>query len=313
MGIKVWLPFRSVAEAERALGGFPEGIDAECFLADGNTPASVGEVRYLVAPYMSSSKAVMAAADQMASLECIQLLSAGYESFLRYLRPGVSLSNAAGVHDAGTAELAVGLALVANRDLDRYARNMSDGRWKLDFGISLADKRVLIVGYGNIGKAIERRVAGFEVASITRVASRARVEDGKAVHGVEELCELLPQADVVFIICPLTPQTERLFDKKAFQSMAKSALLVNVSRGKVVDTADLLQAVQSGQIRAALDVTDPEPLPPDHPLWRTPGVFISPHAGGQCDAMHPRSRKLMAEQLRRLAAGAPLANIVAQG
>jgi phosphoglycerate dehydrogenase-like enzyme len=256
---------------------------------------------------------VLAAIDQMSSLKYIQLQSAGYEGYLRYLRPGVSLLNAAGVHDAGTAELAVGLALVANRHFDRYARNMATGFWELDFGVSLADRRVLIVGYGHIGKAIEQRVSAFEVASITRVASRARVVDGKAVHGIDELHELLPQADIVFIICPLTPDTAGLFDAAAFERMAPGALLVNVSRGKVVNTDDLLAAVESGRIRAALDVTDPEPLPPDHPLWRTPGVFISPHSGGQCDAMYPRSRKMMAAQLRRLVDGEPLANVVARG
>jgi phosphoglycerate dehydrogenase-like enzyme len=313
MGISVWLPFHSVEQADEALGGIPAGIDADCFMADGSFPDSVEECELLVAPYMCPARDAMAAADRMKSLKYVQLLSAGYENFLKYLPPGVQLLNAAGVHDASTAELAVSLALVGNRYLDRYARNMSSGTWKMDFGISLADRHCLIVGYGRIGKAIEARLSGFEVASVTRVATHARVAEGKQVHGVDELPALLPDADVVFVICPLTPQTQGLFSADAFARMKPGALLVNVSRGRVVNTDDLLAALNSGHIRAALDVTDPEPLPADHPLWHAPGVFISPHCGGQSDAFFPRSRKLMSEQLRRLAEGVPLINVVATG
>ncbi|MDR1711283.1 MAG: 2-hydroxyacid dehydrogenase [Propionibacteriaceae bacterium] len=313
MGIRVWLPYHSLEKAEAALGPLPEGIDADFFLADGDVPDSVGEVEFYVAPYMYRAEDAMAFADQMASLKYVQIQSAGFDDFLPLMPPGVKLLNAAGVHDAATAEMAVSLALTANRFLDRYARNMSQGLWKADFAVSLADRHCLIVGYGHIGKAIAARLAGFEVSSVTAVASRARDEDGVYVHGFEELADLLPAAEVVFLSCPLTPQTEGLFSAELIAAMKPGALLVNVARGKVVDTDALLAALLDGRIRAALDVTEPEPLPPDHPLWHAPSVYITPHCGGQADSFYPRSRKLIAEQLRRLAAGEPLLNQVAEG
>jgi len=187
---------------------------------------------------------------------------------------------------------------------------MPSGTWGNDFSTSLADRRVLIVGYGRIGAAIERRLAGFEVASVTRVARRARTGE-VPVHAIGELGSLLPQADVVFVITPLTPDTEHLIGAAELAAMPEGALLVNVARGRVVDTDALVAATATGRVRAALDVTDPEPLPSDHPLWRTPGVLISPHVGGQSTAFQPRMLRLVREQLARFAAGEPLANTVA--
>jgi phosphoglycerate dehydrogenase-like enzyme len=253
---------------------------------------------------------VMARVGEMSSLKAVQLLSAGYDTYLPYLPEGVTLCNAAGVHDASTAELAVSLALASNRHLDVYARNMPSGAWGNDFSTSLADRRVLIVGYGRIGAAIEQRLAGFEVASVTRVARRARTGD-VPVHPIDELPALLPEADVVFLITPLTPETEHLIGADELAALPDGALLVNAARGKVVDTEALAAATATGRIRAALDVTDPEPLPPEHPLWRTPGVLISPHVGGQSTAFYPRMQRLVREQLARFASGEPLVNVVA--
>ncbi len=310
MSRRVWLPFTDKTEAEAALGVLPDGIDADYFLADGTWPESIGEVELLVAPYMYPPSKTLERIDDMTNLRVVQLLSAGYDNYVPYLRPGMKLCNAAGVHDASTAELAVAMALVSNRGLDHFARNMTAGRWKMEFTESLADKRILIVGYGRIGKAIEQRLAGFEVASVTRVARRAR--DGEVeVHPIEELHDLLPHADIVFAMTPLTPETEGLFGAEELALLPDGALLVNMARGKVVDTEALVVATASGRIRAALDVTDPEPLPSDHPLWHTPGVFISPHTGGQSTAFYPRMHKLLREQLTRFAAGAPLENVVA--
>lgn len=310
MARRIWLPYHDVETALDAVGPLPEGLVADCFLADGTWPDSIAEVELLVAPYMHPAPAVMARVGEMTSLRAVQLLSAGYDNFLPFLPEGVTLSNAAGVHDASTAELAVALALASNRHLDTYARNMPSGTWGNDFSTSLADRRVLIVGYGRIGAAIERRLAGFEVASVTRVARRARTGE-VPVHAIGELGSLLPEADVVFVITPLTPDTEHLIGAPELAAMPQDALLVNVARGRVVDTEALVAATATGRIRAALDVTDPEPLPPDHPLWRTPGVLISPHVGGQSTAFQPRMLRLVREQLARFAAGEPLANIVA--
>jgi phosphoglycerate dehydrogenase-like enzyme len=132
------------------------------------------------------------------------------------------------------------------------------------------------------------------------------------VYPVSELRERLAEADVVFVITPLTPDTEGLIGARELAAMPEGALLVNVSRGPVVDTDALVEAVRSGRIRASLDVTDPEPLPADHPLWTLPGVLISPHTGGQSDAFYPRIHRLLRDQLARFAAGERLANIVAE-
>lgn len=310
MARRIWLPYADPDAAEAALGPLPEPLVADCFLADGTWPGSVAEVEFVVAPYMHPAPAVMARVGEMSSLRAIQLLSAGYDNFLPFLPDGVVLCNAAGVHDASTAELAVSLALASNRHLDTYARNMPSGTWGNDFATSLADRRVLIVGYGRIGAAIERRLAGFEVGSVTRVARRARTGD-VPVHPIGDLPALLPDAEVVFLITPLTPDTEHLIGAAELAALPDGALLVNVARGKVVDTDALVAATATGRIRAALDVTDPEPLPPEHPLWRTPGVLISPHVGGQSSAFYPRMERLVREQMARFAAGEPLVNVVA--
>jgi len=308
----VWLPFDSLNEAERAVGPFPAGIDVECFQGRGDEPASVGRVELLVAPYLANPQEVLARVAQMSSLRAIQLQTAGFETYAPLLPVGVQLCNAAGVHDASTAELAVALALANNRHLDVYARNMASGTWGQDFSRALADSRALIVGYGHIGRAIEARLEPFEV-TLTRVASHARVEDGRQVHGIDELGDLLPSADVVFVVTPLNEQTRHLIGARELALLPDDALVVNVGRGPVVDTDALAAATATGRIRASLDVTDPEPLPPDHPLWRTPGVFISPHVGGPTSAFYPRSYALIADQVRRFAAGEPLRNVVAVG
>ena len=306
----VWLPYASIEEAERRLGGIPEGIDVDLYRADGDGwPDSITEVEFYVLPYMKGEEVLDRVGD-MSRLRVIQTLTAGVENFLPYVPEGVTLCNAAGVHDASTAELAVSLALASGRSLDHFARNQTSGVWEpLRLGISLADQRVLIIGHGHIGAAIERRLAGFEIASVTRVARRPRTEP-VLVHTVEELPRLLPNADVVFLVAPHTPQTEGMIGSKELAALPNGALLVNVARGKLVDTAALLAETSTGRIRAALDVTDPEPLPPEHPLWRTPGVLISPHVGGASTAFFPRADRLIAAQLDRFAAGQELENII---
>ena len=223
---------------------------------------------------------------EMESLQVLQLLTAGYEHVLQYVPDGMQVCNARGVHDSSTAELALTLTLSSLRGIPDFVLAQQEGRWVHADYPALADKTVLIFGYGSIGESIEQRLIPFEI-NVIRVASRARAGD---VHGVDELPELLPQADVVIIITPLTPTTRHLVDSRFLASMRDGALLVNVSRGGVVDTDALLAELQSGRLRAALDVTDPEPLPSDHPLWSAPGVLISPHVGGNSSAFLPRAR-----------------------
>jgi len=306
----VWLPYASVQEAERRLGGIPDGIDVDVYRADGDSwPDSIADLEFYVLPYLKGEE-VLDRVDEMKQLKVIQTLTAGVENFLPYVPDGVILCNAAGVHDTSTAELAVALALATGRRLDHYARNQPNGIWEaFQLGISLADQRILIIGYGHIGAAIERRLAGFEVASVTRVARRPRSGPAE-VHRTEELLDLLSYADVAFLVAPHTPQTEGMISRRELAALPDGALLVNVARGKLVDTEALLAETSTGRIRAALDVTDPEPLPPEHPLWRTPGVLISPHVGGPSTAFFPRADRLIAAQLGRFAAGQELENII---
>jgi phosphoglycerate dehydrogenase-like enzyme len=242
----------------------------------------------------------------------VQLLSAGYETVLPALPAGVKLANAAGVHDASTAELAVTLALSSLRGIPDFVAAQGRSQWlPAQIRTSLADRKVLILGYGGIGVAIARRLRGFEV-KLTAVASRARGGDElvASVHGVDELSALLPEHEVVIVIVPLSESTKGMVDRDFLASMRDGALLINVSRGKVVDTDALVEAAGTGRITAALDVTDPEPLPADHPLWHTPGVLISPHVGGVTSAFEPRAVELLREQIAAFVGERRLRNVV---
>lgn len=295
-----------------ALDGATDGLEVASW-AEGEPPPDdvLARVTFFVPPYLGGRPG-LAAMTRMPALRTVQSLWAGVDAVWPFLPDGVALHNAAGVHDASTAELAVGLALTRLRGLDEFARNQAMGSWLPRTNDSIADKRVLILGFGRIGQAIERRLDGFE-CEVVRVARSPRtLEDGRTVHGMAELHDLLPTADVVILILPATPETVGLVDAAFLARMPRGALLVNVARGPVVVTDDLVAALHDGQVRAALDVTDPEPLPADHPLWSAPGVLISPHVGGNSTAFEPRARRLVAAQIRRLRAGEPLDNLVAR-
>ncbi len=197
--------------------------------------------------------------------------------------------------------------IAALRRIPDFVRAQERGEWLAGRFEALADKRVLIVGYGSVGQAVERRFAGFEV-EIIRVARHAR----EGVEPFERLAELLPLADVVVLVCPLTDETRGLVDAAFLARMHDGALLVNAARGPVVVTDDLLAEVRTRRLPAALDVTDPEPLPPEHELWQAPGVLISPHVGGNTTAFLPRAYRLVSAQLARWARGEPLENVMAR-
>jgi phosphoglycerate dehydrogenase-like enzyme len=171
----------------------------------------------------------------------------------------------------------------------------------------LAGKTVLLVGYGSIGKDIERMLEPFHVELI-RVARTAR--ENPTVHAVGELDALLPKAQVIVLILPSSAETRWLIDARQFSLMRQGTLLVNAARGPIVNTDALVQALQNGRIRAALDVTDPEPLPVGHPLWKCPNLLITPHVGGSSPEFARRSLKIAADELRRYMAGEPLRNVV---
>ena len=274
-------------------------------------PARADEVRVVVPPYMGAGRVIHNLA-MVPEVELVQLLTAGYEEVQHVLPEGVALANAAGVHDASTAELAVALMLASLRDFPDFFAAQQEQRWlRGSIHGALADRRVLVVGYGSIGRALAARLAPFEV-QLAAVASRARAGDDlvASVHGVDELAELLPRHDVVVVVVPLGPATRGMVDDAFLSAMPDGALLVNVARGGVVDTEALLRHLSAGRVRAALDVTDPEPLPAGHPLWSAPGVIVTPHVGGASTAFMPRAVRLLQEQLGAYAAGRPLRNIV---
>jgi phosphoglycerate dehydrogenase-like enzyme len=212
------------------------------------------------------------------------------------------------VHSSSTAEWAAAVILAATRELPRFVLAQAEGRWESGPTAELAGQRVLIVGAGSIGSALASRLEPFGV-EIVRVARTAR----KGVHPVSVLPRLLPDADIVVLLIPLTPETSGLVDAAFLGRMKDGALLVNASRGPVVRTADLYAELTSGRLRAAVDVTDPEPLPPGHPLWSAPGLLLTPHVGGAVPGLLRRAYQLVGEQLRRYAAGQPLANVVSNG
>jgi len=262
------------------------------------------EVGFVVPPYMGPP-AELEVFTKFPNLQVVQLLTAGYDHARQYIPSGVTLCNAAGVHDASTAELAVGLIIASQRGIDDYAKAMPEGIWLHSVRPSLADRRVLIIGAGGLGTAIRDRLAPFEV----EIATVARSER-EGVSSLTALPELLPWAEIVILAVPLSEETRGMADATFLGQMSDSALLVNMARGPVVDTEALVDQVSSGRIRAALDVTDPEPLPQSHPLWQLPGVLISPHVGGASTAFMPRAQSMVTKQLNRWASGVPLHNVV---
>jgi phosphoglycerate dehydrogenase-like enzyme len=296
---RVWLP-----DTPDAFGPLPAGIEADVWAGGDDLPDSAQEVEYVVLPFGVKPEMIRKVG-ALPRLKTLQIMSAGADHVLPHVPRGITLCNARGAHTPATAELAAGLIIASLRDLPRFAVAQHEGRWDPALSDPVAGKRVLIVGYGDIGAAVERRLAGWDV-TVDRVARRAR--DG--VHALAGLPELLPEADVVVILVPVTEQTRRLVNKDFVKKMKDGALLVNVARGVIVDTGALLEELTSGRLRAALDVTDPEPLPPGHPLWQAPGLLLTPHVGGGVRDVRQRGYRVVAEQLARLAAGEPLRNVV---
>ncbi len=274
----------------------------DCRVWDGGDITPLVRTEFYVPSYMAGEWAFEVMAE-MPALQVCQLPTAGYEHALAHLPPGVTLCNAAGVHDASTAELAVGLMLTRLRRLDDMARAMSDGTFLHDRFDSLADKRVLIVGAGGIGQALARRLEGFE-CEVVLVGRTER----EGVRARTDLDGLLPESDVVVLALPLDDASRGMVDARFLSRMKDGALLVNVARGGIADTGAILAEV--GRLTFALDVTDPEPLPADHPLWRAPGVFITPHVGGNTTAFLPRIGRLITDQVRRWQSGAELRNVI---
>ncbi|MFJ1680303.1 2-hydroxyacid dehydrogenase [Streptomyces sp. NPDC088251] len=304
----VWLPIPA-----DEIEGLPEGFAYRFWDGGPDYPADPADCAFYAVPYMKSSEVVVRPLAGMARVQVVQTLTAGIdhvEPGLGLLPDGVRLCNAKGVHEASTAELALALILASLRGFPGFVHGQDKEEWRSGFYPALADKSVLIVGYGSIGAAIEDRLAPFECARVARIARSARTTARGPVHTLDDLPALLPEADVVVLSTPLNPSTQGLVGAEFLAAMPDGALLVNVARGGVVDTESLLLALESGRLRAALDVTDPEPLPAGHPLWHAPNVLITPHVGGSTSAFLPRAKRLVAGQLSRFAAGEPVRNVV---
>jgi phosphoglycerate dehydrogenase-like enzyme len=261
-------------------------------------------VGFYVPPYLGPRSTLELIA-QLPNLQVVQILTVGFDAALPHVPEHVTLCNAVGVHDAATAELAVALTLASLRGIDDFVRAMPQGAWVHDRRSSLVDRRVVVLGAGGVGRAIAARLAPFEV-DVTVVGRSPR----PGVVSIADVPALLPETDIVILAVPLNKETTGLVDDAFLSRMRDGALLVNVARGSVVDTEALVRHLTTGRIRAALDVTDPEPLPADHPLWLVPGVLISPHVGGDTTAFVPRARRLVEGQVRRWAHGEPLQHVV---
>ncbi|MEL0148191.1 MAG: NAD(P)-dependent oxidoreductase [Actinomycetota bacterium] len=273
---------------------------------EGNEPdAEVLErVGFFVPAYIEHPNADWMA--RMPRLDVVQLPTVGFDAVVPHLPTGVTLCNAAGVHEQSTAELAVGSIITVWRGLDRAARDMIKGTWGHRRGRSLQQARVVIIGAGGVGTAIARALEPFG-CSTTVLARTGR----PGVTPIADLHDILPRTDVVILAVPLTDETAGMVNDDFLSRLSDGSLVVNVSRGSVAVTEDILR--HAGRLEFALDVTEPEPLPETHPLWSTPGVFITPHIGGDTDAFPRLARQLIGQQVERWRNDQGLRNVVASG
>ncbi|MFZ2113382.1 MAG: 2-hydroxyacid dehydrogenase [Solirubrobacteraceae bacterium] len=285
-----------------AVGELSEGVELHLIPKDGLSEELL-EAEFLVPG--SDEPSVIEALAQMPKLRVIQTLSAGVDWLLPSVPAGVTLCDARGTRDGPVAEWVLGAILASLKHFGeaRDSQRAHDWRWREPD--ELAGKTVMILGYGSIGLTVERLLAISE-AEVIRVARHAR----PGVHAVEELASLLGLADIVVVLLPLTPATEGLLDREMLGRMRPGALLVNAARGPIVDTDALLDLLLAARIRAALDVTEPEPLPAEHPLWDAPGLLITPHFAGDTRGAERRAFALVGEQVRRYVRGEPLVNVV---
>jgi phosphoglycerate dehydrogenase-like enzyme len=267
-------------------------------------PASSAEV-LVVSPESRTADRLLAAMRELPKLRMVQTLSAGVELWEGKLPDGVLLSNARGAHGGATAELAATGLLAVYREVPQFLANQAGHRWDQHPTETLDGKRVLVLGAGDLAQSLRSQLEPFG-ATVTLVGRSAR--DG--VRSFDEVPGLLGGHDAVVLMVPYNDQTHHLADAAFLARMPDQAVLVNVARGPVVDTNALLAELTAGRLRAVLDVTDPEPLPADHPLWDAPGVLIFPHVGGNTAGMTDRAWRVAAEQIGAFAAGQEPPNLV---
>ncbi|MGE3287198.1 MAG: 2-hydroxyacid dehydrogenase [Pseudonocardia sp.] len=284
-----------------------EGVTAVRYDPEGELPDEAARAQVLVPPFLATSAAV-AVTEKLPGLRLVQLLTAGAEAWVGRLPDGVALSDCRGAHGGATAEWILATLLAVYRHLPRFVLAQAQGRWDYHQTEELAGKRILIVGAGDVAENTVARLTPFG-ARATLVGRRAR--DG--VHGIDELHDLLPAHDACIVIVPLTDATRGLIGKRFLAAMPDGSVLVNAARGPVADTDALTAELGTGRIRAAVDVTDPEPLPAGHPLWSAPGLLLTPHVGGSVPLAMERAFRVAAEQIAAFAAGERPPNLVEDG
>jgi phosphoglycerate dehydrogenase-like enzyme len=315
--VRVLVP---AAIPDDALGPLPPGVEL-VQAGEGPMPPEAADARMaiLTADLPQRLDEVLDAAPR---LEVVQTVSAGVDWIAPRLPEGITLCNASGIHDIPVAEWVVATILAMTRRLPEFLELQSTGTWDADLNgytggaprsslwpiRDLQDAHVLILGHGSIGRAVEERLAPFG-ARVTGVARHER----PGVHPLSAARELAADADVVVVLLPLTEETEGIVDGAFLDAMRPGALLVNAGRGRHVVTGDLVQRLRAGRVRAALDVTEPEPLPAGHPLWSCPGVLITPHVAGTTERWLQRALAFAGDQVRRFVAGEPLRNVRAEG
>jgi phosphoglycerate dehydrogenase-like enzyme len=307
----------------KLLRDFPEGI--ELIAVSDKMDRDVEIDVWIPDPY--STRAIRAW-PRLRGVKLVLSMLAGTEWIPGTVGPHVTICNAHGAHNVPTAEWTVAAIFALLKYFPLYLDIQKSGVWKRRFEAAahyaaitgdasavyppvlqeeLYGKTVMLVGYGEIGKEIERMLAPFAV-ELVRVARSARTNP--EVHAVNELDALLPQSDVVVLILPATAESRGLMGARQLALMRQGALLVNAARGPIVDTDALVAALQAGRIRAALDVTEPEPLPEGHPLWSCPNLLITPHVAASTPQFSPRALRTAADELRRYMKGEPLKNVV---
>jgi phosphoglycerate dehydrogenase-like enzyme len=303
--------------------GFPKEVELVPLPADLDREVEIDV--WIPDPYPTRAIRIV---PHLRGVRLVLSLMAGTEWIPGAMGPHVTICNARGAHNISTAEWTLSAILAMLKYFPLFLDVQSSGEWKERFRASshyveitgdsrplyppvmleeLTGKTVLLVGYGSIGKEIERMLEPFHV-NLLRLARTPRTNP--KVHAVSELDGLLPRVQVIVLILPSTGETHWLIDKPQFELMSQGTLLVNAARGPIVNTGALVEALRGGRIRAALDVTDPEPLPVGHPLWNCPNLLITPHVGGSSPQFAARSLKIAEDELRRYIAGEPLRNVV---
>lgn len=275
---------------------------------DADIPAPAAEIIVTKRPELPEN---FPRISSIAGLKHVHLLSLGYEWVLDLLPEDVTLSNSQGAVEDATAEFALALILAALRDIPGEVAKQQQHVWdRPNFTGSIAGARVLVLGYGGVGTEVVRRLEPFRPRSISVLAGRARMENGRKIHGPEDLHHLLGTADIVVITLPHTAETEGLVDTEFLRQMPDGALLVNVGRGKIVNHQDLIIELNSGRLHAALDVVDPEPLPAESPLWETENLLLASHVAGNTMEFVRIAHRLAAEHVLAWVEGEPLHNAI---